>query len=418
MSLIKNTSIYLLANILNAAIPFFLLPILTRYLTLEQYGQIAMFQVVLSGLTLFVGINSAGAANRKYYDDITPNIIKEFNGSCIQILIGSTFIPLLLIFLFSEKLTYFFAIPSSWLYISVIISTLTFLSTIRLGQWQIRGNAKQFGLLQINSSFINMLLSIIFIVFFSYGSEGRVNAQLITAIIIGIVSIFLLYKDKLLTLFIWRPKQLKEALLFGIPLIPHNLGFFLITSIDRFIINKELGLATAGIYMVAAQISTSLAILVDAVNKAYMPWLFSKLKENQYNEKLKIVKYTYIYFAIALVIVLCAFIIGPSFIIFIAGEKYAEAGKLIGWLCLGQAFGGMYLMVANYIFYSRKNNKLAIITFFCGIINIIILFILIPRIGLLGAGIAYAFSRFMQFILTWRLASIHIKMPWFYFAYK
>ncbi|MCV5446120.1 oligosaccharide flippase family protein, partial [Escherichia coli] len=47
MNFLKNSSIYLAANILNAAIPFILIPILTRYLTIEEYGQIAMFQMLI-----------------------------------------------------------------------------------------------------------------------------------------------------------------------------------------------------------------------------------------------------------------------------------------------------------------------------------------------------------------------------------
>lgn len=64
----KSTSVYFLANILNAVIPFLLLPILTRYLSVEEYGQIAMFQLLIGGLAGFVGLNTVGAAGRKFYD--------------------------------------------------------------------------------------------------------------------------------------------------------------------------------------------------------------------------------------------------------------------------------------------------------------------------------------------------------------
>ena len=42
--LLRNSTIYLTSNILNALVPFLLLPVLTRYLTPDEYGQIAMFQ--------------------------------------------------------------------------------------------------------------------------------------------------------------------------------------------------------------------------------------------------------------------------------------------------------------------------------------------------------------------------------------
>ncbi|MGO2337389.1 lipopolysaccharide biosynthesis protein [Providencia heimbachae] len=414
MSLLKNSSIYLTANLLNAAIPFILLPILTRYLTPIEYGQIAMFQVLLSALTTFIGINCTGSANRKFYDDnIDHDTLRNFNGSCVQILIVTSIITLLFSLAFGEQLSDFLSIPLSWILIAVLISSFTFIATLRLGQWQIRNQAKYFGVLQVSSSFINMLLSLQLVITLKQGASGRVDAQLITTVVIAIVAILLLYKDKLLKLFIWRPEQIKEALSFGIPLIPHHIGFFLLSSVDRFFINKEIGLAEAGIYMVAVQLSTVLTILFDALNKAYVPWLYGKLKINNHSDKIKIVKYTYFYFAILTIIALIAFFVGPLLFIFIAGEKYSRGADIIGWLCLGQIFGGMYLMVTNYIFFSKKTGGLALTTITTGIVNIILLITLIPLFGLIGAAYSFSISKFCQFIFTWLISYNSVKMPWF-----
>ncbi|MEI7342866.1 oligosaccharide flippase family protein [Pectobacterium brasiliense] len=419
MSLIKNTSIYLTSNILNAAIPFILLPILTRYLTPTEYGQIAMFQILLSALTTFIGVNCTGAANRKYYDDnVDHETLRSFNGSCVQILFFTLIVCLLFSLALGEQLSVFLSIPLSWIIIAIMTSSFTFIATLLLGQWQIRNQAKCFGVFQVSSGIVNMMLSLQLVVFMKQGAAGRIDAQIITSIIIAILSIFLLYKDKLLRLFVWRVEQIKEALYFGIPLIPHNIGFFLLSSVDRFFINKEIGLAEAGIYMVAVQLSMALAIVFDALNKAYVPWLYGKLKENNYQDKVKIVKYTYLYFALLSLFALLAFLIGPVLFVFIVGEKYSEGAELVGWLCLGQIFGGMYLMVTNYIFFSKKNGRLALATIATGIINIMFLIIFIPFFGLVGAAYAFAISKLIQFILTWIVSFYSINMPWFYFHIK
>lgn len=52
--LFGNAAIYLGANILNAGIPFLLLPILTHVLTPADYGIVAMFSVVVSILGAFI----------------------------------------------------------------------------------------------------------------------------------------------------------------------------------------------------------------------------------------------------------------------------------------------------------------------------------------------------------------------------
>ena len=413
MSFFKGASVYLVSNLLNAVIPFLLLPILTRYLSPAEYGQIAMFQTLLAGIGTFIGLNAVGAANRKFYDsDMDETVLRQFNGSCIQILIASSIIAFVGIFLFKDQLSEFLAIPTSWVLAAVIISVFSFITTMRLGQWQIRSQAKWFGLLQVSSSLVNMLLSLLFVIVLTQGAQGRIDAQVITAIVAAIIALIWLYKDKLLQLNIWKPQQIKEALSFGIPLIPHHVGFFLISAVDRFVINQKLGLSDAGIYMVAVQLSMIMVVFFDAINKAYIPWLFERLTRNNYEEKKQIVRYTYLFFISALLIAGFAFVIGPFFISLITGDKYVGAEKVIGLLCLGQAFGGMYLMVTNYIFFAKKTGMLALVTIISGFVNIIILYFFVDMYGITGAALAFVISKFIQFLLTWLLSNRIFNMPW------
>ncbi|WP_372933131.1 lipopolysaccharide biosynthesis protein [Shewanella putrefaciens] len=271
MSLAKRSLVYLLSNIINAAIPFLLLPILTRVLSPTEYGQIAMFQTMVTGLAAFVGLNAVGAANRKYYDhDNSMQELGQYNGTCLQILLGSSVFLLILCVIFSTQLSEFLSVPDSWIYSTLLFSALSFVINLRLGQWQVRGEAFKFGALQISNSLFNMGLSLLLVVALNLGAQGRVDAQVMAATLSALVAFYMLTKDKLVSLFSWRPDYLKQALEFGVPLVPHVFGFFLLSAVDRFVINQELGLAQAGIYMVAVQLSMALNIVFDAINKAYV----------------------------------------------------------------------------------------------------------------------------------------------------
>lgn len=105
----------------------------------------------------------------------------------------------------------------------------------------------------------------------------------------------------------------------------------------------------------------------------------------------------------------------PPLLILIAGEKYSAAVDVIGWLALGQAFHGMYMMVTNYIFYSKRTGLLSLSTITAGLINVWLLMILIPFMGLKGAAIAFAISQSIKFLLTWYIAHLRHPMPWFDF---
>ena len=64
-NLFKTASIYTISKFINSAIPFFLLPILTRYLTAEEYGKLSMFNATVSFLIPFVGMSIWAAIQRK-----------------------------------------------------------------------------------------------------------------------------------------------------------------------------------------------------------------------------------------------------------------------------------------------------------------------------------------------------------------
>lgn len=412
-SFISGAGIYLFSNILNGVIPFILLPILTRYLSPSEYGEVAMFQTLLGALGAFVGITFVGAAGRKYYDDdIKQSELAEFIGSCIQLVLIFSLIVLSIFFLFQNQLSEWVGIKSEYILWAVLVASCTVIIRIRLGQWQVQKKAIKYGVLQISQSLFNMLLSLLLVVVLLKGAEGRINAQIIISLIFVIVALFLLKKDKLLKILTWRKDYLVEALRFGVPLIPHTAGAFLLMSVDRFVINKEIGLAEAGIYMVAVQLTTTIGLVFDAINKAYVPWLFEKLKADQYKEKRKIVKLTYIWFFLIILGVMLVFLIGPQLVVLIAGEQYAQAGRVVGWLALGQGFQGMYFMVTNYIFFSKKTGLLSVASISSGVLNLILLIVLVRLLGLEGAAIAFAISMGIRFLLIWWIAHKRHPMPW------
>jgi O-antigen/teichoic acid export membrane protein len=413
-SLVTGSAVYLVSNVLNALIPFTLLPILTRYLSPEEYGEVAMFQTLLGSLAAFVGLSMQGAAGRKFYDgNLGDEELKDFIGSCMQILLVTSLVTFVLLFGFSGQLSEWMGLERQWILLAVAVTASSVIVQIRLGQWQVRKQAKQYGLMQVSEGLLNFVLSLALVVIFAQGAGGHISAQIIAAITFAALALWLLKRDGLLKLMLWNPGHVREALQFGVPLIPHVGGMFLLSAVDRFVINSELGLAQVGVYMVAVQCATALSLVFDAVNKAYVPWLFERLKRDDYQEKRMIVRFTYAWYVMILCVAGLAFLIGPWVVSLIAGEGYARSGEVFAWLVLGRVFGGMYLMVTNYIFFSKRTGLLSLITVSSGLINILLLLVLINHFGLEGAAYSFCIAMCTRFLLTWWLAQKRHPMPWF-----
>lgn len=416
-SLFSGSAIYLASNIISAAVPFALLPILTRYLEPGEYGEIAIFLTVLTALPAFVGLNAAGAANRKHFDADFPESQKQYYiAACFQILLASATLVAVVMFVAGGYIAELIGLKKSWLMWAVFVSASLVAVNIRLGQWQVRKQATKFGLFQISQSALNVGMSLLLVIALQQGAAGRISAQIQVAALFALLSVLFLFRDNLLKPFSYRPEYIRDALRFGVPLIPHAFGGFLLIAFDRLIVSNMLGVDDVGIYMVAVQLAGAVAIIFDAINKAYVPWLYQKLSENDDTEKHRIVSYTYFGYVVILLAAGVTFLIGPTLVRVVAGPKYHAAGDVLGWLVLGQGFGGMYLTVTNYIFYARKTGMLSLATIASGVLHVLLVFFFLTQFGLVGCGIAFSVSTGIRFLLTWWVAQRSHPMPWLHFA--
>jgi O-antigen/teichoic acid export membrane protein len=413
-SLLQNAAVYSSANILNAAIPFLLLPILTRVLLPADYGVLAMFNATLGILGAFTGLSVHGAISVRFVD--RENIdFPRYVGSCLCVLLLSTLATLGVVSLLLKPLSEFTAVPPLWLLLAVIVSSCNFLIQVRLGIWLMAKKTIAYGAFQLSLSLLNMGLSLFFVILLQLSYEGRLLGQLIAVAVFACIGLLSLSTSGWVK---FRPSWLymREALDFGLPLVPHVIGGFLVAVADRFIIKQQIGLEAAGIYMVAVQLGLGMGLLADAFNKAFVPWLYEQLKADSLEIKRHIVKGTWGYFCVALVIAGLVALLSYWIILFVAGPEYIGASSALAWIALGQAFGGMYLMVTNYIFYKRKTKVLAWATLFSGGIGVLLTWVLTPVIGITGAGLSFAIAMCLRFFLTWFLSQRVCPMPWFFFC--
>jgi O-antigen/teichoic acid export membrane protein len=409
-SLAKNAGIYTITNIINASIPFLLLPVLTRYMSPSDYGIIAMFTVLLGIVSPFTGLNIIGAIQRQYYEKEKINL-PAYITNCLLILICSSALVFLVFYLFADQISKVSSFPKRWLWAIVAVSIAQFVTLINLTLWQAQLKARIYGSYQIAQTLLNVGLSVLFVVGLGMTWRGRIQAQLLTMIIFSVLGLFILYKGGWIK-FSFSKTYIQNALKFGVPLVPHALGGVMMTMTDRFFITNMVGLKATGLYAVGYQMGTIIGLFCDSFNRAYAPWLFDKLKRNNEKIKIMIVKSTYAYFIFIIVFAIGFSIIAPWFLGFFVGKKFSGASVYVFWIALGYAFSGMYKMIVNYIFYVEKTYILAWVTFCCSVLNLPLNYVFIKWNGPVGAAQAHALTFSLFFLMTWILSSRVCKMPW------
>jgi len=413
--LLKSLSIYTFANILNASIPFFLLPILTNTLTPADYGLISIFQLILSFSIPFTGLNVEGAVSREYFNEDKYKVnFSHYVSNAVLIVIAVSIVVLGLVVLSGEYIQQLTDFPAPWLWVVIVCAFSNNISEILLAVWQVKYKSIQYSIFKIVKTLVELGLSVFLILCINKSWESRVNGQLIASVLFVLVAFFFLYREKLLKFSVSK-KNTIDILKFGIPLIPHVTGAVIITMVDRLYIAKMIGVSEAGLYAVGFQVAQIISLFQNSFNVAWVPWFYGKLNEKSEETNLKIVKFTYLYFGLMIGISLLLSVASPLIFQLFIGPKYAKAIDFVFWISLGFAFNGMYKMVVNYFFYIKQTYWVSVITFLTAGINLVLIFYLIKMNGAIGAAQSTAIAFFIQFILVWALCSKKYKMPWLYF---
>jgi len=409
-SLIRAAGTYGFFSIINKSIPFFLLPILTRYLSPSDYGIVAVFNIMVTITIPFIGVNTHGAFSRAFFaqDRFETSI---YTGTIVIFVLLNSIVITSLIILFRNSLGSIFSIPPNWLWLAGVIGLSMSLIQITLSAWRVRERPKAFGVFQNTNTFADFSLALLFVVVLGMTWKGRIISRAIVAPLFAFFGIIILKRNKWLT-FQWDKTYLLHALAFGIPLIPHSLAGIINTTIDRIFIVNMVGIADAGIYTVGYQIGAIINLLAMAFNQAYVPWLYRKLNQNNDTIKRKIVTYTYVYFALIFLLALTLGIAAPLILRYLVGKAFQQSAIYVIWIALGSAFNGMYFMVVNYIFYAEKTYLLAIVTFTGAAINVGLNYIFITINGAIGAAQATSITHLITFLMVWYLADRVFPMPW------
>ncbi len=409
-SLVRSSGIYAGSNLILSAIPFLLLPILTRKLTPRDYGIVAMFQLVVSVIYPFIGMNLEGAIQRKFFDKDGTDL-PSYVGSCF-ILVACSFLIVAGAFwaniLFLQRIV---QIPELWLKYVLIVAGCQFVSAVVLILYQVRGSALKYGIFQISQSLLNAGLTLFLVVHLNETWDGRLESIIATSVCLAIVGTIILTRTKQIR-FNVKEKHIRHALKFGVPLIPHAIGAMLFTAIDRFFLTNLVGLDQTGNYSVAYQIGAVVSLITVAFNNAYIPWLFEKLNKDDLVIKKKIVKFTYLYFILIVAGAILLLLIFPFVVSIFVGHAYDSVNSYSAFIVFGFVFQGMYFMVTNYIAYAQKTYVQAGVTISVGILKIPITYFAIIWCGAIGASISYCITYFVFFIATWILSAKVYEMPW------
>lgn len=410
-SFFKTAGLYAGASVVNGVLPFLLLPILTRYMLPADYALTVMFTTVSAFLLPLAGLSLHGAVNVRYFQK-TDEPLSRYISTCCVIVAVSTLVTVLAVLAARSLLMQMTGLPASWLAMAAIFAGSQAFVQLRLVCWQAARKPLPYVAFQLGIALLITLFTILLVVPLAAGWQGRTGAQLVVTFVFAALALGLLRRQNLLYVQFDR-NDARDALAYGVPLIPHIVGSLLIVMSDRVIVASKLGLHDAGIYAAGMQVGLITSLLAEAFNRAYNPWLFERLAEDQLEVRRAVVKFTYVYFVAALLTGVAIGLGAPMFATLLISPSYGDTSGYAFWISLGGAFQGMYFMVGLLIAYARKTHWLALVTIVGGLLNVPLTLALLEINGALGAAQSFAIIQGLFFLATWLLSMYVYPMPWF-----
>jgi len=417
MSLRRHIVSYSLANMVNASLPFLLLPILTSYLSPEDFGKLTIVQLFLTVSFPFILLNIHGLFVIEY-SNLTKDKFAEFVSTMIWIPIFMFVLIEIVFMLFQDILYSYLPIKAYWIYLVPLFALFQSMPTMIPVIYQAKKEPKNYGIFKISLTFLNFLLSIFFVISLDMGWEGRMWGIFGAFVIYTIIGLIILYRLEYLRFNI-SLSNIKEALKFGIPLLPHSIAGIMLGMSDKIFLANMLSLADVGLYSVAFQVASGMLIVMTSINQAWVPHLYEKLNKSPDMEaKQVIVSQTYkIMLVMIITTIVFSFLVPVIYKLFI-DSKYIDGLLLAQILTIGFLFQGFYFMVTNYIFYVKKTYLLSIITVCSAVTLLILNYYFIRNFALFGSAIAMILGYLLLFILTWFLSNRVYPMPWLDFSKK
>ena len=363
--LLKDSTIYLIGEIISKIIPFLLIPYLSRKLGVAGYGELSYYQTYTALFVILFGLAQEGSVARYFY---------FYGKNALDLIVRTGYLYTICIASLSFLICLFF--KSEILLYLVLAAVFEVFVTVQLSIRQCQKQAFPYVVIQILSGVLSLSITIFLLEFFQTNLvEKRILAILTSNALVFVISYFFLYRTKIKKRK-YSLRNYKIAFLyilsFGLPMIFHLLSSYIKGQVDRIFIYYKFNEVDLGLYAMGANIAMILLTVISAINKATLPYYYEAIKKSKITLQ-QIHKWALFSLLITPLVSFIISIIPESFIIWFLGEQFEGTKYYIIVFSISATLFIPYVILANYLFYYGKNKQIA----FCSILSTLIYIVLL-----------------------------------------
>lgn len=391
----KNTFYVFIGNAGSKLLIFLMLPFYTKWLSPEDYGEYDLLLVYTSILINIITL-SLSEAVFVLPKGKSKTEQRSFFSSALLLSLALLVISFLILYYLNSfwtnagvnnVITYHFVY-----FYSIIITTFlqSFLQQFARSIDEIKTYAYS-GLILVISVVITSFLLIP-----QYGLNGYFTSQILSFSISSIFTFFAIKAYQYLKISDFSVSTIKQMLRYSIPLVPNGIMWWLVSSLNRPLINQYVGTEAVGLFAVANKFPS---ILILIFNVFMYSWQISVMEEYGKDNFQLFYNKIFRYIMVIMVLFIIILSLGSQFIFTtLLDDNYYSAWKLVPILSLSVIFSSISGL-SGTVFSATLNSKYYFYSSLWGALSSIVLnILLIPYFGLIGASISVVLSFFTMAI--------------------
>lgn len=402
--LLKNTFLLSISSFGTKILTFFLVPLYTNILSVEDYGNADLI-ITTSGLLVYVVTICVYEAVLRFSIERSEQREAILGNGLLITIKGSLILAVLLIILSIIDLVNW---PEYFYLILFLKVTFEGLYCTVLNYLRAIDKMKQVATAGIIITITTIVSNILFLLILRIGLFGYLLSICLSPLVALIYGVLHCGNIKYIFDSALNSKSKKaEMIKYSFPLLFNSIAWWMNAGIDKYFIVALCGTAVNGIYAVSQKIPTILSVVASIFAQA---WNLSAIKEFDKDDTDGFFAKTYSLFNAGLVII-CSILILMNVILakILFAKVFFSAWQYSSWLLISTLFSSTSSFLGS-IFSANKDSKtISISTIIAAAMNILFNFLLIPWIGALGAAIATVISFFSVWFIRLLLTRKYIN---------
>lgn len=388
----NQAMIFSFFSFLNSGINFILLIIIAGFISPSGYGHLNLFNISVTLFGFLICLNTTGIIPVNYFRKGKIDVCKSINTVFSLAVLCFLFLTCI-VFIFGDRIENATGISRTYQWIALWVCFFQIFTTVNLDIWRLEEKPVAYGTYSLGLVLLNFILTIILIIDCRFDWVGRVYAQILSGSTFFVISVIFLIKRGYLKRIRPSLQDFKDTIAWGVPLIPHNISFWLRQGLDRLFINGYHNVAVVGLFSLSLNFANIIHIIGTAFNAANSVYIYKSLAQDSEATRNSLRKQTklMILFFVTVTVVIC---LGASVFIPVCFPKYKDSVSFLFFQCLGAMFQCIYLLFVNYLFYYKKTKNLMYITFSISVLHAILSYWL-TRYSVLYTVAIGAFTNFL-----------------------